>query len=493
MVNELGSAPMKVWISLLACCLSAGWLSAQNESDALRYSMIDPLGNARFSAMGGAFGALGGDLSAISWNPASTGVYRRNEVSGSLAISATNVDALYEDNNVSQSQFAFHIPQIGLVSSYASDTPTWEFFNLAIGYNKLRNFNQSTNIVGDVTNTSLLDVFLNQANGVPFDQLNQSFPFGAGLAWNTFLLDTISSNTPDAYFTALPDGASRQLLRDEITGHMGETVVSGGANYLDEWFFGVSLGFPVIRYNRDYSYTEETLDENADLQSFTYRDQLVTTGNGINIKLGTIYRANRWLRLSAAWHSPSVLSMNDAWDTEIISDFGDGERYDSFAQGAFDYNVRTPSRWIAGAAFILGKNGLVSADYEFIDYRNAELRPSNLIPNSYDFSAENQTISTVFQSTHNARIGAEWRVSNFWRLRGGFVFQQTPYVNDPLQSSVITYTGGVGYRGQHLFIEGAYLHRNSRSQFFLYDPDLVDPATLDAFRGEFLISVGFRY
>lgn len=468
---------------------------AQNETDALRYSFLEPLGSARYTSMGGAFGALGGDLSAVSWNPAASAIYRRNEVSGSFSLAAVNSSALYADERTDQSAFPFHLPQIGIVSNYETQNPAWGIINLSIGYNKLRNFNQSTNISGDVEGTSLIDVFLAQANGTNFDELNMVYPFSAGLGWNTFLIDTVSSSMPNTYFSANPNGMSRQLLRDEVTGHMGETVVNLGANYLDEWYFGLTLGFPVVRYNRDYQYTENVTDPDANLESFTYRDELITTGNGINIKLGAIYRATNWLRLGAAWHSGTVLSMNDSWDTEVISNFRSGEQFSSFAQGAFDYNVRTPGRWIAGAAFILGKNGLISADYEFVDYSRAELRPSNLIPNSTDFSAENAVIDSVFTSSHNARIGGEWRIRRDWRLRAGFVYQQSPYINsiEELAENIITYSGGFGYRGEQWFFEGAYQHRASNRVFYMYDPSLVDAAQIDSYKGEFLFTIGFRY
>ena len=43
---------------------------SQTFEDVLRYSSFYNEGTARFNSMGGAFGALGGDLSAISINPA---------------------------------------------------------------------------------------------------------------------------------------------------------------------------------------------------------------------------------------------------------------------------------------------------------------------------------------------------------------------------------------------------------------------------------------
>ena len=44
--------------------------SAQNEVDALRYSLFNNYSTARVSSLGGAFGSLGGNMGSISINPA---------------------------------------------------------------------------------------------------------------------------------------------------------------------------------------------------------------------------------------------------------------------------------------------------------------------------------------------------------------------------------------------------------------------------------------
>ena len=54
------------FITLVVCAFG----SAQNISEVLRYSTENLQGTARFQAMGGAFGALGGDLSSLNVNPA---------------------------------------------------------------------------------------------------------------------------------------------------------------------------------------------------------------------------------------------------------------------------------------------------------------------------------------------------------------------------------------------------------------------------------------
>lgn len=62
-------------------------LSAQGEVDALRFSREDLYGTARSMAMGGAFGALGGDLTGVNINPAGIAVYRSSEVVGTVNLS----------------------------------------------------------------------------------------------------------------------------------------------------------------------------------------------------------------------------------------------------------------------------------------------------------------------------------------------------------------------------------------------------------------------
>jgi hypothetical protein len=53
-------------LAMSIIALSSITLLAQNEIDALRFSQDAPLGTARFSAMSGAFGSLGGEFSALS-------------------------------------------------------------------------------------------------------------------------------------------------------------------------------------------------------------------------------------------------------------------------------------------------------------------------------------------------------------------------------------------------------------------------------------------
>ena len=58
---------------------------AQNVNEILNFLVDNPNGTARFESMGGAFGALGGDLSAININPAGSAVFNDNEYGFTLS------------------------------------------------------------------------------------------------------------------------------------------------------------------------------------------------------------------------------------------------------------------------------------------------------------------------------------------------------------------------------------------------------------------------
>ena len=69
---------------ILAICIlliSVGFLNAQTTIyDANRWMGSDLNGTARFVGMGGAMGALGGDITTMGTNPAGIGIYRSNDV-----------------------------------------------------------------------------------------------------------------------------------------------------------------------------------------------------------------------------------------------------------------------------------------------------------------------------------------------------------------------------------------------------------------------------
>ena len=141
---------------------------AQNEVDALRYSQLTFGGTARFASMAGSMGALGGDISTLSFNPAGIAVYRKSELTITPSIFSQNTSSTYNGTNSGDRKLNLGLDNLGFVGAIhlkEDKNGGWEFLNFGIGYNQSNNFNNRINIQGYSKNSSLLDNYVASANG----------------------------------------------------------------------------------------------------------------------------------------------------------------------------------------------------------------------------------------------------------------------------------------------------------------------------------------
>lgn len=73
-------------LTALGMLMIAPWGMAQTIYDGAKLTGKDLNGTARFVGMGGAMGALGGDISTMGTNPAGIGLYRSNDVMTSFGL-----------------------------------------------------------------------------------------------------------------------------------------------------------------------------------------------------------------------------------------------------------------------------------------------------------------------------------------------------------------------------------------------------------------------
>ena len=83
-------------------------VSAQNAYDAEHLLGNDLNGTARFVGMGGAMGALGGDISVMGTNPAGIGIFRSNDVSVSLGFNKTGTESTFNGANLDAYCFSLY-------------------------------------------------------------------------------------------------------------------------------------------------------------------------------------------------------------------------------------------------------------------------------------------------------------------------------------------------------------------------------------------------
>jgi hypothetical protein len=465
--------------------------AGQNEVDALRFSFTQTPGTARSLGMGGAFSALGADLSSFWLNPGGVGVYRRSGMEVSLGVSDMNAESVYEGESARDGRANLTVQSIGLNSTRTLNKSRWKGYTVGFAYGKHNNFHENIRVAGDAFNTTMLDVFASQANGTEGSLLMDVYPFGAGLAWESYAIDPLSEDEL-TYVPAASGGKVRQEKRMDREGAMTETAFAVGANYDDWLFLGASVSFHGISFTEESHYTER-FEDSDNLVSFRFSDELRVTGSAAGLKIGAMASATPWLRLGAAWHSGVRYGLTDSYSAEMSTQFLDGgtEGFSS-PVNVSNYNLRTPGKLVAGAAFILGDAGVVSADYEFSDLRN--VRMSGAQASSYSFEAENDVIKTLYRPLHKVRAGAEMRLGSIWRVRTGAQYVRSPFSSGFTGNTPqLSWSAGGGFRRDAFFADMALTYLQRTEDYYLYNPALADVTEITFSRVSVLLSAGLRF
>ena len=87
-------------LAVLGLLASTTPVVAQTVYDGAKLTGKDLNGTARFVGMGGAMGALGGDISTMGTNPAGIGLFRSSDVMTSFGFSAYGTESKYLDNKL---------------------------------------------------------------------------------------------------------------------------------------------------------------------------------------------------------------------------------------------------------------------------------------------------------------------------------------------------------------------------------------------------------
>lgn len=122
-----------------ASLLSSGVVFAQGELDAYRYSQTELNGTARYLGMGGAFGALGGDISSMSSNPAGLGIYRSSEIVTTLSLSSIKAKSDWGGSKVDANKTKFNFDNIAYVGYFPTGNDEGLIgWNVGFSYNRVK-------------------------------------------------------------------------------------------------------------------------------------------------------------------------------------------------------------------------------------------------------------------------------------------------------------------------------------------------------------------
>ncbi|MDR3236142.1 MAG: hypothetical protein LBT48_05370 [Prevotellaceae bacterium] len=490
---------MKKFLLFLILGGSAEAVCAQGATEGLLFSQNHYEGTARFTAMGGAFAALGGDITTLSINPAGLGVYRGYELTISPVLSTNRSEANYLNKTVNDSYTQFFFNNVGIIFGSARDRNETVTFNWGIGYNRLNNTLSRTSVQGTTDRTSFLTSIADGFTGRSKEDLKDNIFCESHLIdpWGTDSY-IAATETIDANNNPVVAGNLNQKYSKEHWSRVGETVFSMGGNVLDKFYFGVTIGLQTMRDNFSTRYSESAvnsadfdviLSNSTRFQSFAYQSALKTKGTGYNIKLGVIWRPIAGLRWGAYFHTPTWLYLTDEYSEDITSLFENGASHSYSSSGEMEYKLITPKKWGMGLAYTFGEVALISVDYESIDYRTITMYGAE---GSYYEKWEDvsEEATANFRLTNNIRVGVEYRINQI-ALRGGYAFYEKPEKGNRNDNRSII-SAGIGYRRQSFFIDGTYAFSPSNTTQQSFYNGGFDAAT-DYFAQKFVLTLGFVF
>ena len=513
---------MKQFLLLSAFQLTA-FVYAQEPIDALRFSQTTHGGTARARAIGGAIVALGGDISTATVNPAGLAFFRTSEFVFTPDLSFGSNKTAYLNNTTKGKYTSPDLSQAGLVFSRpGSWNGKWRNYTFGIGMNKTVNLGNKIGRSGLNNESSYSEKYLEELiNNNVTDPNNaaRNFPYGASLAFNTFLIDTIAgpgSSISGYRSLSTPQTGVQQEQTFESKGNINDLFFAASANYLDKLFLGGTIVFSKIRFERTATFKET--DGTKKINNFNYfetTDFLTSEGLGIGLKLGLIFKPVDRVRIGMAFHTPTLYNMDDRYSSSISTDLegyqGGGVKTQSSLDfnngelGQYQYNFTTPTRLMAGISYVLNEvedvqqqKGFLSADVEFINYGNAKFEEPGSVNNGNQGSSYLQQVNTAiadqFRSAVNIRLGGELKFNTFM-TRLGFNYMNNAYQLTDLKAQQMSLSGGLGYRNMGFFADLTYMHQLKKDATFPYrlDNGFYAPGVIKGAGNILALTLGFKF
>jgi hypothetical protein len=482
---------MKNYIFLAAAFLAAITAQAQQDmntaADAVRYSVNNLTGTARFRGMSGAFGAVGGDLSAIGINPAGSAVFMYNTGTASLSSYNTSNSANYYGTSRRQNDNSFDLNQLGAVFVFNNNNEGafMNKFTLGFNYENTNSFENTIGISGTSPN-STSNYFLRYANGINNEgaiDLNtlqdgyyENLSFidqQAYLGYQSYIFNPNEAETGAPYVSNTGNsGNYAQESYINTTGFNGKVALNFAAQLKERLYVGANVNIHFTDYINTTSLYENTNNPVSEgLRSYRFNTERYTYGGGVSFNVGAIAKITNDLRAGVAYESPTWLRLQDEITQNITANNGGSIINNPDIAATFitdDYTIKTPSKYTGSLAYVFGRSGLLSVDYSIRDYSNTKY--TNAI-----YSALNTELANTLDWAGELRIGGEYRIKNM-SLRGGYRYQQSPYKNSSTMGDLYGATGGVGFAFGGSRIDLAYSWYQRKSETSLFTPGLTDTA-----------------
>ena len=410
-------------ISILAGISASALFFAQDVSiirnTSTIYDNISSLGTARYSAMAGSMGALGGDASVLNTNPAGLGVFITDDVSASLVINSNKSTASLAGKSTSQNTSKVNLGSAnGVLSFQTKENSAWKFVNVGINY-------VTQNVSDKLQSPGNANITVGQ-----------------------------SSTNPNIF-----DGHLYETI-----GHRSKLNLGIGGNYDNKIYIGAAVNFSSVNIEQYDEVKVSSLNTGRAKYFSRQNTPYIEDADGFSLSLGVIGKLSNAVRLGASIESPTWYSIDREYN--FYSKNGLILSQNSYTESR---TFRTPTKLTLSGAFIPNKHFAFNLDYR------VDLGKPNFGGGAADVQLNNFYEST-YKAQHEVRIGGEYRINSF-RIRGGYAFTTSPFkdhtetmldnnanvVSGKLSNYIVGKTqvisGGIGYDFKLFYIDASYQYR----------------------------------
>lgn len=501
---------MKKYLLLLCLGMSFSNIQAQETTpeDVIRFAVDNLTGTARFRGMSGAFGALGGDMSAIGVNPAGSVFFNNNYATVTGSVYNAKNKSRYFGTSTNDTDSTLDLNQIGAVFIFKDENSTknnWKKIAVGLNYDNTNNFNNNILSAGTNPNNSIGNYFLNIAQGIPTNVLTDYSYYDLGfyeqqayLGYNTYIFEpTVNSPSNTSYYTNIPSGGNyyqeNQIL---TTGYNGKLTGNFAASYKDKIFLGGNLNFHFVNIEKQSAVYERNnntpFSTGSTISEILFKNRLWTTGSGFSFNLGAIVKPIESVRVGVAYESPTWLRLTDELQQGVSThslNNQDGNEFPFSYQHAITYlpyTIQTPGKWTGSLAYIFGKKGLLSVDVSTKDYSNTRIKPKS------DYVGVNSFISNNLENAMEVRLGGEYKIKQV-SLRAGYRFEESPYKVDQAFGDLTGYSGGIGYTFGENRIDLAYSYDHRNFNQSLISSGMNDAARISRYNNNITVSYSVNF
>ncbi len=498
---------MKKHLLLALVAAVPATMMAQSAVDVRDMSPSQLRGTARFMSMGGAFTALGGDLSTLGQNPAGLGIYRSSEIGATLDIDIQSSKTNSDGFSLKDNQTKVACDNFGYIGAVNLGNDVMPYFSWGVSYGRVASFDRVYR-GGGLLEGSLSNYIANFTSGISQRDLvftnswNPYYDSNADwlsiLAYNAYMVNPVGSDTNyQGLWNSSASGDAMFTTRE--SGYVDEYNIDFGGNIMNTLYWGLGFGITDISYRQE-SYYDEVIDnasiENADNTGLTrgsaeyaLSNWKRTTGNGFNFKIGLIFKPVNEFRLGLAFHTPTYYSMQSSYNGIIDYEYkntADQVQHSSYRSGSdyssetpyayYDWSMHSPWKLMVGAAGVIGSSAIVSLDYERQAYGNMSAKDGD----GYDLTYVNDDIKNTYRATNIIRLGVELRPTGNFSVRCGFNYETSDATDGAYNDAQPVYTSGtnpaytltdktyritagLGYRYHGFYADMAYVYSNRKS------------------------------